>query len=56
MFSVLLFIGVLGTVKRIALHQVVSDAIDAYDYKVYELVIDNPEHLLNKSLVVALLP
>ncbi|CAK92663.1 unnamed protein product (macronuclear) [Paramecium tetraurelia] len=45
-----------GTVKQIGLNEVVDDAIEAYDFKVYRLQLHNPEKLQNRTLIVQLLP
>lgn len=43
-------------VRKIELHEIVTDAIDAYDYKVYRLDIANPDYFNDRTLVVTLLP
>ncbi|CAD8085898.1 unnamed protein product [Paramecium primaurelia] len=44
------------TVRYIGLNEVVDDAIEAYDYKVYRLKVHNPEKMQNRTLIVQLLP
>ncbi|CAD8100359.1 unnamed protein product [Paramecium primaurelia] len=44
------------TMRQISLNEVIDDAIDAYDYKVYRLQLHNPEKIQNRTLIVQLLP
>ncbi|CAD8208192.1 unnamed protein product [Paramecium octaurelia] len=43
-------------VRYIGLNEVLDDAIEAYDYKVYRLQVKNAEKLQNRTLIVQLLP
>ncbi|CAD8116606.1 unnamed protein product [Paramecium sonneborni] len=59
MYALLLMLGIAtanDAVKSISLNELVDNAIDAYDYKVYRLKIHNPEKLQNRTLIVQLLP